>query len=324
MTSHPTLLDRVSGMIYGLAVGDALGAPREFFRSTPKLPYAGLINTKHTITIQFQFANLYLPPATVTDDTMMSLALLESLLDNDLKYDEKSVCVAYWKFANAQKTGLGRNTRALFKFKCQERNAYAGYLRRYEKGLAEGRLQECQSNGSLMRSAPLLLARDGLYDQDYALSNPNPVNESCYQVYSALMKGIYEGKNKAQLRELVTSESEKLDSDVKDAVSDALNNEEKRDISGSTKGWVCNCLYAAFKGFFGFGTMEDAMSHIVQIPNSDSDTNASVCGGIWGAYLGKSGMANEKNTSENVKIIETISPAGKRIQDLLARFEKFT
>ena len=324
-SNWPCRFDRISGMTYGLAIGDALGAPHEFFRVDPKLPYTGIINDKHTVAIQFQFAKMYLPPATVTDDTMMSLALLETLLDNDFRYDEESVCLAYWRFANAQKTGLGRNTRALFKFKCQERNAYKGYLRRYEKGIAEGTLQECQSNGSLMRSAPLILAREGLYDQDYAVTNPNPVNESCYQVHSTLMKGIYEGKSKAELMELV-SMSEKCDPAVKDAITDALSadDEEKRDISGQNKGWVCHCLYAALKGFFRFEKMEQAMDYLVQIPNSDCDTNASVCGGLWGAYLGKAEMMKEKKTFENVKIIESVSQAGKHIQQLLSRIEKTT
>lgn len=323
-SSELTRFDRASGMFYGLAIGDALGAPHEFCRASPKLQYTGIINTEHTVTIQFQFAKLYLPPATTTDDTAMSLALLGSLLDNDLRYDEESVCLAYWKFANAQKTGLGRNTRELFKFTCLEKNAYKGYLRRYEKGISEGNLEACESNGSLMRSAPLILAREGPYHQDYALSNPNPVNEGCYQIYSELMKEIYEGSGRARLEQIVLEASEKVEEDVKNAVADALsaNNKTERDISGSMKGWICHCLYAALKGFFRFNTMHEAMSWIVQIKNSDSDTNASVCGGIWGAYLGQSGMMNDPKIALNMTIIEKISPIRQDFQSLLYRLKK--
>jgi ADP-ribosyl-[dinitrogen reductase] hydrolase len=323
-SSALTRFDRASGMLYGLAIGDALGAPHEFCRASPKIPYTGIINTEHTVTIQFQYAKMYLPPATTTDDTAMSLALLGSLLDNNLRYDEESVCIAYWKFANAQRTGLGRNSRALFKFKCLEKNAYKGYLRRYEKAISEGDLEACESNGSLMRSAPLILAREGPYQQDYTLSNPNPANESCYQIYSELMKEIYEGKDKNQLKQIVLEASEKVEEDVKNAVLDALsaNNKTERDISGSMKGWVCHCLYAALRGFFRFDTMNEAISWIVQIKNSDSDTNASVCGGIWGAYLGKSRMMSDATINENMLIIEKISPIGKDFQSLLSRLKQ--
>jgi ADP-ribosylglycohydrolase len=315
--------DRASGMLYGLAIGDALGAPHEFIRATPKIPYTGIINTEHTITIQFQFAKMYLPPASITDDTAMSLALLESLLDNNLKYDEQSVCLAYWKFANAQTTGLGRNTRKLFKFKCQEKNAYKGYLRRFEKGILEGNLEACESNGSLMRSAPLIFARQGPYSQDYALTNPNPVNQSCYQIYSELMMGIYNGKNKAELKQLILSEAEKVEPSAKSAVLDAFDNKTERDIGGQSKSWVCHCLYAALKGFFLFDKMEDGMAYSATIPKSDSDTNASVCVSIWGAFLGQSGMMKENKTSENIRIIRDISQIGKRLQTVLSRLEKF-
>lgn len=322
-SEHSILIDRAFGMIYGVAIGDALGAPHEFYRITPKIKYTGIINTEHTLSVQFQFAKMFLPPATTTDDTAMTLALLESLLDNKMQYNEEHVCVSYWKFANSIKTGLGRNTRSLFKFKCLERNAYSGYKRRYEKGI-KGDLQECQSNGSLMRSSPLIFAGNDINDpdQDFSLTNPNPVNEECSQVYRELLKAIYRDQNKSQLKELILILKETLsEHTVKEAITDALKDESKRDISGRSKGWVCHCLYTALRGFFLYNTMEKAMDWIVSISNSDADTNAAVCGSIWGAYLGKNGMSKEPRTNRNVEIINTVSSIGFRLQSLLNRLK---
>jgi ADP-ribosyl-[dinitrogen reductase] hydrolase len=316
-------VDRVSGMIYGLAIGDALGAPHEFSRVSPKIKYTGIINTEHTLCVQFQFAKMILPPATTTDDTAMTLALFECLLDNDMQYNEESVCIAYWKFANSIKTGLGRNTRSLFKFKCQQRNAYKGYKRRYDKGI-EGDLQQCESNGSLMRSSPLVLAGSKLDDpdQDFALTNPNPTNEYCSQVYKRLMTSIYDGLEKSTLLDVLKATKDEIpDSDVKLAIEEALESKSNRNIGGRDKGWVCHCLYAALRGFFLYDTMQEAMDWVVQIPNSDCDTTAAVCGSLWGAYLGLSKMSKEPKTNKNIEIITLVSPEGRRLQSLLNRFE---
>lgn len=323
-SSSKLRLDRVSGMIYGTAIGDALGAPHEFSRVTPKIKYTGIINTEHTLSVQFQFAKMILPPATTTDDTAMTLALFECLLDNNMQYNEEAICIAYWKFANSIKTGLGRNTRSLFKFKCQQKNAYKGYKRRYDKGI-EGDLQQCQSNGSLMRASPLVLANRETDDpnQDFALTNPNPTNEYCSQIYKKLMVSIYDGLERSTLLDLLkTAKDETPDPDVKLAIKDAFESKSNRNIGGRDKGWVCHCLYAALRGFFLYDTMQEAMDWIVQIPNSDCDTTAAVCGSLWGAYLGLSKMRTESKTSKNLEIIRTVSPEGKRLQSLLDRFER--
>jgi ADP-ribosyl-[dinitrogen reductase] hydrolase len=325
---QPSFMDRARGMIYGLMIGDALGVPLEFSRAKPKLEYTGIINTEHAQTIQWQWAKTTIPPASTSDDTAMSLALFEALLDNDLKYDSERVALAYMKFANTIETGLGRNTRRLF----HGVKTYRGYLNRWAR--FEDELKECESNGSLMRASPLVFAipgdeKDENSDDedakdDYALTNPNSVNQHATGIYRSVLEFIYSGTDKDEIAiwlAMVAVDSDAPES-VKEAILDALKRDAKRDLSGRTKGWVCHCLFAALHAFLYHDTMEAAMAWIVTQPNTDADTNAAVAGALFGAYLGLNGLKREEKTTKNITIIETVTPEGKRAMTLLDRLAK--
>lgn len=76
-----------------------------------------LISNIPTVSLKIRFSkfhSLIIKPGSVSDDTKMSLALLRSLLSNDLKYDRDTVLINYMKWANSESM-IGRNTRRLLK-----------------------------------------------------------------------------------------------------------------------------------------------------------------------------------------------------------------
>ena len=74
MTQNPSLRSRILGSLYGLPVGDALGAPYEF-----------AVRGQYTITSEMEVSHLFeykgnpLPAGTWTDDTSQALCLGKSL-----------------------------------------------------------------------------------------------------------------------------------------------------------------------------------------------------------------------------------------------------
>lgn len=321
--SNLTFINRFGGMIFGVMIGDALGIPHEFARVNPKLEYTGIINTEHELTIQWQWAKTIIPPASVSDDSLMTLALLEDLLENKFEYNPETVALAYMKFANTPRVGLGRNTRKLF----HGVKTWKGYQARFKKHLKE--IQECESNGCLMRTSPLILVdrhvddneniRPSIHESDCLLSNPNDVCIDAVLIYHAILDHIYSGYSKENIKDMLIKaiKDEKISSSVRTAISQALESNPTRDISGKTKGWVCHCLFAAVHAFLKYDTMEEAMKWIITQPNTDSDTNASVCGSLFGAYLGINGIEQEKMSSKNLEIIRTKCPEGIRAIELL-------
>jgi ADP-ribosyl-[dinitrogen reductase] hydrolase len=295
-----TQCSRVKGMLYGLAIGDALGIPHEFTRARPQIEYTGLINSEHEIKVTFQWATKTILPGATSDDTGMSLALLRSLVENDNVYDFDKVAIAYMKWAETTKD-IGVNTRRLFKGV----KTLRGYRQRRLKYAEE--ITDSESNGALMRAGPLILATNPEARQDYMLSNPNDTVESALHVFLELLDGIYHGENKNDLMEAARVLSETAEENVKHAVLQSLDiKDDSREIDGKDKGWICHTLWAALSAFWRYETLSDAMEYVIE-QGGDTDTNAAVAGTLFGAFLGFENLRADDLARHNIEILESLN-----------------
>lgn len=102
MQSNPELRSRIHGSLYGLAVGDALGAPYEFKR---RGTYNFTAEMKKNSNFMHQGQPL--PPGTWTDDTSMTLGLARSLVEKG-SLDWKDIArrwVAWYEKGELSATG---------------------------------------------------------------------------------------------------------------------------------------------------------------------------------------------------------------------------
>jgi ADP-ribosyl-[dinitrogen reductase] hydrolase len=142
------LLDRALGAYLGLALGDALGATVEFM--TPRE-----IAHRHGVHRDIVGGGwLKLPAGEVTDDTTMSLALGDALLQGAARGrpgDPQLMAEAWVAWLRSKPVDCGNTCRR--------------GLRRYlADGTLQGPLQEGDAgNGALMRNLPVLLAT--LFDE---------------------------------------------------------------------------------------------------------------------------------------------------------------
>ena len=76
-TYHIDTQDRIRGALYGVAVGDALGAPLEFMTAEEIL-------AKYGAPVREMVGGGWLSvvPGEVTDDTQMTLAVAEGIAEN--------------------------------------------------------------------------------------------------------------------------------------------------------------------------------------------------------------------------------------------------
>lgn len=125
------LKDRIKGMFAGLMLGDALGAPHEFWKWNRNTVYTGKLEIKPFRMKDPRFAKgnreVYGEIGSVTDDTQMTLALLISILDNS-SYDKEKTIKAYADWAHSGAKDMGKNTRYLFTNKTVK-----GYYSRVKK-----------------------------------------------------------------------------------------------------------------------------------------------------------------------------------------------
>ena len=245
-------LDRVRGLIIGGALGDSLGAPHEF--RYMKNIYTGLL--QYPVELQFRFQQRYkYPVASFTDDCELSLTLARSLIRNK-GYNEEDTIKSYLRWANSNSHMMGTNTRSLFK----KIKTVRGYRARWNKNFKGDPKDWTQSNGSLMRSAPLSILPESKYvEMDCKLTNPSPVNIECSRVYVQACRMALQGQKPEDIfnhcLSLVKS------GPVYNALMQ-VSRRERRDIS-SNKGWVVHAIYCACWCLRYYTNLEEAMKWVI-------------------------------------------------------------
>lgn len=282
------MFDKVHGMLMGVALGDALGAPYEFNKGLLK-EYNGKVDRVIKIRTRYQ-GTWEFPVGSVTDDTEMTLALANSLTKIGY-YDRDDVVLSYMNWANSDTKSMGGNTRALFKGV----KTIKGYESRYSKIEDPDLLQ---SNGALMRCTPLALFGLDELIADVMLTNPNLVAFWTNFVYINAVKMALAGK-KIDLSIYID------DKNIIKPVRKVLKNVVNRvniNVSGKDKGWCLHALYVALKCFLETDSFYQAVNNAV-LMGGDTDTNAAITGGLVGAFYGYHNMIQHKTTSKNIKTI---------------------
>lgn len=212
-------LNHIKGMIVCLALGDANGVPHEFKLVNPRQQPQQDLRKYKDFEVIFQFVRKIKKSGTISDDTLMTLALFKSLTNypgdrltlndfinnrgsgelnncgsnncdsNNYDYNRSRTILNYMAFANTS-SDLGRNTRKLF----HGIKTINGYEKRYAKLTTEEK-SSMQSNGSLMRISPIVLInnstdRFAAVKQDTYLTNPNKINLFVNYIYVEILNNM--------------------------------------------------------------------------------------------------------------------------------------
>lgn len=284
-----TIRDRQRGALFGLAVGDALGAAIEF-----ELP--GSFEEVEG----FRAGGPYgLSPGEWTDDTSMALALADSILHTgwDLN-DQARRYVAWWRkgmySVNGRCFDIGTTVaRALGRFQKNPDAAKSG-------DPAAG----ASGNGSIMRLAPVPIyfadlfpdRLEDLVGRCVESSIPTHASPQCLSAcaYMGLvLAGLMAGRDRCevldpnweplgQLRKHCP-----LHPEVDEVVAGSFRRKRPPQIVGS--GYVVRSLEAALWAFWEAADFRQAVLCAVNL-GDDADTTGAVCGQFAGAYWGESGI----------------------------------
>lgn len=286
--------DRLLGAMYGLALGDALGATTEFLlRSEVRRRYP----QGHREIIgggAFRWA-----PGQVTDDTDMALCVLRGIrhagLDAPVSKIVDSVGAEFMKWRAKNPPDIGNIVRlALDSF------VRLGDWNKVAQAVKADRGDYAAGNGALMRTLPISLFWPRDIERVKAVSfalthmtHPHPEAEWCSMAYNVFVCGLLDGQSgKASWAKAVAALPlegtglQKLAWRFADVPSELLRMEESVIRSS---GYCVDTLEAALWCFF---TTESAEDCIVKAANlgDDADTVAAVAGGIAGAHYGLSAL----------------------------------
>jgi ADP-ribosylglycohydrolase len=301
-------VNRLRSMLLGVFLGDALGAPHEFGYNS-SVAYTGELIHQTRFISQYQ-GTRYLVVGQVTDDSEMTLALGRSIITNR-GYVKEEVIQSYLQWANSGNVMIGRNTRSLFKsgktLKSYHKNYQAAFSTLESRATA-------QSNGALMRSTPLacLWTNDPVIE-DAGLTNPSKVAVDAELTYVTALRLALIGTDTQTIWTTIksitqTNEVKELLDDIEQGVIRDLGN-----IDGQKrKGWVLNTLYAAYHCLYRIVTdphkdltsiFANSMKWVITQPNTDTDTNAAVTGGLIGAIVGWEQLIKDETTIRNLSVI---------------------
>lgn len=275
-------LDRAVGCLLGQVVGDSLGSLVEF-RSAEDIARAypdGVRDladggTWNTIAGQ------------PTDDSELALDLARTLVGIS-EWSAEAVAEAYAGWLASRPFDVGGTTR----------QALAAAVRATKDKAVAARgaaNRESQSNGALMRCAPIgLWARDPMEAAaaaraDAELTHPHPVCQAASASFAAAIAAAIGGADRAAM---LNAAEAALDGSpevgLRVALDRARGGEGPRDFI-LQQGWVLIAWQNAFR-HLALGTPVEAALVETVARGGDTDTNAAVCGALLGAAGGREGM----------------------------------
>jgi len=297
-SNNKTFWWNVLAMFYGGALGDALGLPFEFRYSLPISKYHGKLEYR-PVKISRYYGKRYGVIGQISDDTDMTLALCYAIIESG-NYNPDTAVLNYQRWANSKPFGMGRNTRLLFK----GITTIKGYRNRQKKLFAPTNNPESnQSNGSLMRCAPLSLFPGKDYQNvilDVNLTNPNDVNREIGILYVKILRELLFGNTGLKVLEEATQP------DVIKVIHQARKH-ETRDVISTGKGWVVNSFYCAIYCLLHFDDYMEAIGWVIRL-GGDTDTNAAISGNLMGAKIGHR-LLTDSRVQYNLQILLNADPS---------------
>lgn len=273
---EPSLAERYSGCLLGLACGDALGGPFEFC-------------SRDAIAAQYpngprDFVGggwLHLAPGEVTDDTQMALALARSCTAQGLEMDRVAAEFVAWYRSNPKDIG-GTTCDALARLASGRSWQEAGD----ETQRAAGP-RGAAGNGSVMRCAPVALRfrrdRQALVQASVDSSRVTHADPRCVWGAVAVNQAIAHLLDGGSIADVPCAAVEGTD---EPAVRQAILHAAKTDVREiRAGGYVLDTIRAAFWCLLQNDGLEEVVVAAVSL-GDDADTTGAVAGALAGAAYG--------------------------------------
>ena len=291
--------------IYGVAIGDALGVPVEFYTRE------SLMDNPVTEMLVGD-----MPKGTYSDDTAMTLCNLASFKENNWQLDYHDIMQKFVAWANEGYMACGG---IVFDIGNSTRKALQNYYNGLPLDQCGGKGFHNCGNGSLMRIIPVAfyLQRHHEANKFEVVKNVSALTHAhdvcsigCY-IYIMLCLAALNNKglNKYDLFKnclpCIEQEARRnADSNVVDLYSRIFDLDNFKNLpldSISSSGYVLHSLEAALWCFLNTDNYHDCVITAVNL-GEDTDTIAAIAGGLAGIYYGldsipKDWLADLRNKS---------------------------
>ena len=271
--SPQRLFDRTLGAYLGLAIGDALGATVEFMIPREIAHQFARDGGVHRNIVGGGW--LKLAPGQVTDDTTMSLALGDALLQgaqNGQLFDTVLIADAFVAWWRGKPVDCGDTCR----------RGIVRYMR--DSSLHGAQNEGDGGNGALMRNLPVVivtLGDDEAFEKvsiaQARITHHHPLSDAAVLGIGRLLRMILAGAEAAVIDNFIASlicECPKFNF---------------RPYRGRASGYVVDTVQTVLHAFTGSDDFEEALVTAVN-RGEDADTNGALVGMLAGARCGASAL----------------------------------
>jgi ADP-ribosylglycohydrolase len=286
----PTREERITGGVYGLLVGDALGVPYEF-HAPGEIPPPEAIDFEPPAG--FHRSHEGVAPGTWSDDGAHALILLDSLLYQG-RLDPEDLGR---RLVNWYEWGYLAVDGRVFDIGIQTSTALAHFRAGTPALMSGPKGERDNGNGSLMRVLPLALWHQGSDAQlasdamtQSRVTHGHMRSQACCAVYCLWARRILDGAADpwaaalATFRELYPEGFE-----ARTELDTYIARPDAEDEPGSGSGYVVDCLRSARQCVVAGRDYEGVVKAAVRL-GRDTDTTAAVAGGIAGLMYGVQGI----------------------------------
>ena len=265
--------DRVRGALYGVAVGDALGAPLEFMNATQ-------IKQQYGAPVREMVGGgwLSLVPGETTDDTDMTLAVCEGIMESPSAPIEP-IGRRFIQWVDTQPKDVGMT--CMRSIQTARANLAAGMDAEAAwdaagKRTAEENGDRSGGNGALMRTIGTALAYEDAEEramrttQIAEMTHYDDLSSDICRYYADAVHRFIKDEQDAGLIPLYT-----MAGVSEYGFSNCVN----------PSGWAPESMECAFFAFITEGDFENALITAVNL-GGDADTIGAIAGGLAGAYYG--------------------------------------
>ena len=292
---------KAKSLIYGTAIGDALGVPFEFMGHN-SFTCTGMVGngTHHQIK------------GTWSDDTSLTLCLADQIAEG-LSLEKLADKFVLW-YKNAEYTATGK----VFDVGGATSNAIHSYTTGVPPIKCGGTDERSNGNGSLMRISPLVfLCKDLDFESRFklckdvsSLTHAHDISVIACVLFMEFLICLYNGDEKlvAYKKMIERFDSlEKLVSQIELKKFACLKNiltAKESDIKSS--GFVLHTLVASLYCFLHTNSYEESVLKAVNL-GDDTDTTAAVTGAISGLYYGFDAIpTNYVDALQNKELLDSI------------------
>ncbi len=294
-----TLQERAIGAYLGLAIGDALGATTEFM--TPR-EIAEQYGLHETIC---GGGWLRLKAGEVTDDTEMSLALGEAILERG-GVEAGAVAQAFSDWMRRKPVDIGNTVRR-------------GIIHFRSSGACEVPVNEYDAgNGACMRSLPVALlcchasesAMRRISRLQSHTTHNNPLSDTGTETILWMLIRLFNGAQKAEMFPL-----------AQQLVAQCPEYRFDRRRADNPSGFIVHTLQVVFQAFFEHDSFESILIDVVN-RGGDADTTGAIAGMLAGACYGERAIPERWSSRLNSEVMNACRKQALELLELAQTFRE--